>query len=35
MAAKDSDKPTYIPMTQQDLDGEEDDDEINDDDRKA
>ncbi|KAF9140194.1 hypothetical protein BGX30_006899 [Mortierella sp. GBA39] len=38
MRAKDSDKPTYIPMTQQDLDGEEDEedgDEINGDNRKA
>ncbi|KAG9063123.1 hypothetical protein KI688_004723 [Linnemannia hyalina] len=29
MRAKDMDKPTYIPMTQQDLDVEEDDEEIN------
>lgn len=35
MAAKDVAKPSYIPMTQQDLDGEEDDEEINGDDRKA
>lgn len=34
MAAKNMEKPTYIPMTQQDVDGE-DDEEINDDDCKA
>ncbi|KAF8929520.1 hypothetical protein BGZ47_001010 [Haplosporangium gracile] len=35
MTAKDSAKPTYIPMTQQDVDGEEDDKEINGDDHEA
>ncbi|KAF9156450.1 hypothetical protein BG015_005174 [Linnemannia schmuckeri] len=35
MTAKDSAEPAYIPMTQQDIDGEEEDEEIDEDNRKA